>query len=279
MRSILILTDFSEAAYRAAEYAAELADTLQVKRIILYHAYQTIVVGGADLPAAPINTQRLYLDNMEALGLIQDRLKPLVGQEVKVDMLAQDTSFLPDMINQLCEKEKISLVIMGVSGKSGVEKILMGSITGSVLKSVEFPALIVPNEAMIGKGVKSIVLCTDLKDLGDIPAGTLYEFLDAFSSELLIVNVLPESKDGFSIETEKSITQLHQGLEKYHPSFHYLQGEDTVNDILSFAEEHQASLIIVFPKKQGFFSSIFHKSISKKLAYNSRVPLLSLPGL
>ncbi|HEX2847886.1 MAG TPA: universal stress protein [Chitinophagaceae bacterium] len=279
MRSILILTDFSEAAFRAAEYAAELAATLQVKRIILYHAYQTIVVGGADLPAAPINTQRLYLDSMESLGLVQDRLKSLVGQEVKIDMLAQDTSFLPDMINQLCEKEKIGLVVMGVSGKSGVEKLLIGSITGSVLKSVEFPALIVPNETVIGKGIKSIVLCTDLKDLGDIPSGTLYEILDAFSSELHIVNVLPESKEGYSTETEKSITKLHQNLEKYHPFFHYLQGEDTVSDILSFAEEHQASLIIVFPKKHGFFSSIFHKSVSKKLAYNSSVPLLSLPGL
>jgi len=279
MKSLLILTDFSEAAFRAAEYAAELVDTLQVKRIILYHAYQTIVVGGADLPAAPINTQRLYLDSMEALGLMQDRLKPLVGQEVKVDMLAQDTSFLPDMINQLCKKENIGLVVMGVSGKSGVEKLLMGSITGSVLKSVEFPALIVPNEAVIGKGIKSIVLCTDLKDLADIPTGILYEFLDAFSSQLYIVNVLPESEEGYSTETERSITKLHRDLEKYHPSFHYLQGENTVNDILSFAGEHQASLIIVFPKKHGFFSSIFHKSVSQKLAYNSSVPLLSLPGL
>lgn len=279
MRSILILTDFSEAAFRAAEYAAELVDTLQVRRIILFHAYQTIVAGGAEIPAISFNSQRLYLDSMEALGLLHDRLKPLVAQEVKIDMQAQDTSYLPDMINQLCKKESIGLVVMGVSGKSGMEKLLMGSITGQLLKSVEFPVLIVPREALIGRGIKSIVLSTDLKDLSGIPTDTLYEFLDALSSELHIVNVLPESEDGYSSETEKSIIKLHQELEKYHPSFHYLQGEDAVSGILSFAEEHHASLIIAFPKKQGFFSSIFHKSVSKKLAYNSTVPLLSLPGL
>lgn len=279
MRSLLILTDFSEAAFRAAEYAAELADTLQVKRIIIYHAYQTIVPGSADIPTIPVNAQRLYLDSMEALGLIHDRLRPLVGQEVKIDLLAQDTSFLPDMINQLCEKEGIGLVVMGVSGKSGIEKLLMGSVTGLVLKSVEYPVLIVPGGAMIGKGIEGIVLSTDLKDLSHIPTGTLYEFLDAFSAELHVVNVLPETEDRFSPETEKSIAKLHQELEKYQPAFHYLQGDDTVKDILSFAEEHRASLIIVFPKKKGFFSSLFHKSVSKKLAYNSSVPLLSLPGM
>jgi hypothetical protein len=55
--------------------------------------------------------------------------------------------------------------------------------------------------------------------------------------------------------------------------------EYTVESILIFAGDHKASLIITVPKKHSFFSAIFHKSISKNLAYNSSIPLLSLPAI
>ena len=54
MKTMLILTDFSENAFRAAEYGAQIADPLHIRRIILYHAFQTVVMG-TDLPVS--NTQ------------------------------------------------------------------------------------------------------------------------------------------------------------------------------------------------------------------------------
>jgi nucleotide-binding universal stress UspA family protein len=280
MKSILILTDFSEAALRAAEYACEWVDTLQVRRIVLYHAYQT-VVAGTDLPATAFirNDQQVYQESMEALGLLHDRIKPLVGHTVKIDLLAEDTAFLPDLINQLCRKEGIDLVAMGVSGKSGLEKLFMGSITAQTLRSSEFPVLIVPQDALIGRAINGIVFATDLKDFSAIPIGLLYNFLDAFPAEVYVVNVLPEAAEKYSSETEESITKLHAMLEKYSPAFHYLEGEDTVADILSFSQQQKASLIITVPKRNSFLSALFHKSVTKKLAYHSQVPLLSLPAV
>lgn len=280
MRSILVLTDFSEPAFHAAEYACQLADRLQVGRIVLYHAYQT-VIDGTDLPSSTtiINSQEIYLKSMETLGLVHDRLRSLVGPAVKIELLAEDTSFLPELINELCRREAIDLIVMGVSGKSGLEKLFMGSVTAQTFRTSDFPALIVPPEALIGREIKSIVLATDLKDFSTIPTGLLFEYLDIFKAELLVVNVAPEEAEGYTIETNESITQLQHTLEKYQPAFHYIQGDDIVENILSFSAQHRASLIITFPRKHGFWSTIFHKSISKKLAYNSPIPLLSLPTI
>lgn len=279
MKSMLILTDFSEAAFRAAEYACALVDSLQVGRIILYHTYQSIAVG-TDIPTATAMTDRqIYLDSMEALGLVHDRLRPLAGHAVKIDLLAEDTSLFPGSINELCRREGVDLIVLGVSGKSGVEKVLMGSVTTQVLKSSETPALIVPQEALIGRTVKSMVLSADLKDFSTMPVDLLCKFLDAFPAELHVVNVLPEAREKYSPETEESIAKLHATLEKYQPAFHYIQGDDTVEHILSFVEQQHASLIIAVPKKHGFLSGLFHKSIAKELAYNTRVPLLALPAL
>ena len=76
---MLILTDFSEDAFRAAEYACQLAGLLRIQKIVLYHAYQT-VMAVADVPAfATVNhDKQIYQESMESLGLWQDRLKPMV---------------------------------------------------------------------------------------------------------------------------------------------------------------------------------------------------------
>lgn len=278
MKSLLVLTDFSEAAFRAAEYACTLAEPLQIKRIVLFHAYQTIV-GGTELPVTTAdNNRRIYFESMEALALLHDRLKPLAGNAVTMDMLSEDM-LLPGPINQRCREENIDMIVMGVSGKSGLEELLLGSTTAQMLEASELPVLIVPRDALIGRTIKTIVFTTNLEDFAVLPVNHLFPFLDTFRAELCVVNVAPGADEKYTPETQDSIKGLHALLEKYHPSFHYLSDDDVVKGILGFAGQHHASLIITVPKKRSFLSALFHKSVPKKLAYGSPVPLLSLPAL
>ena len=278
MKSMLILTDFSEPAFRAAEYACGLTGLLQIRRIILYHAYQTFIAT-TDLPVSPVkNNQEVYMESMEALGLLHDRIKPMVEHTVQIDLFATD-AFLPELINQRCREEEVDIIVMGVSGTSGFEKLLLGSTTSRILERSEFPVLIVPNEALIGREIKSIVLTTDLKNIPGIPVDQLYTFLDAFKADLNVVHVEPIAEEKYPPETREAITGLHHLLDKYHPDFHYINAEDIVETVLAFAGNQHASLIITVPKTHSFLSAIFHKSISRNLAYNSRIPLLSLPAI
>jgi len=281
MKSMLFLTDFSEAAFRAAEYGCELAGSLGVKRIVLYHAFQPAFAGTPDATAILSDDPQIYLERMESLGLLQDRLKPMVGKEVSFDMVADDTVLagLAESVNKRSSKEGIGLIVMGASGKSGVEKFLLGSTTTEVLKSAECPTLIVPEDTVLGKGIKTIVFTSDLKEVGAIPMQPLYEFLDAMPGKLQVVNVEPEARDRYSLEREKAITGLHQLLDKYDPDFNYITGNDIVKDILNFSGKQQSPLIIAVHQKHGFIPGLFHKSVTKKLAYHSSIPLLSLPGI
>lgn len=281
MRTLLILTDFSEAAFRAAEYACEWVDPLQVGRMVVFHAYQHVKVMAAEMATGAAVTQEpdVYLQSMESLGLLHDRLRPLVRKDIQIDLLAEEASSWPEMINQLCRRELIDLIVMGVSGKSGLDKLLMGSITAQVLQAGEYPVLIVPQNALLGRGVQSIVFSTDLKDFSTTSASLLHTFLDAFPAVLHVVNVMPEAREKYSPETEQTIDQLHVSLDKYQSAFHYVHGEDIVTGILSFSEQQHASLIITIPRKHGFITGLFHRSIAKKLAYNSSIPLLALPSI
>ena len=148
-----------------------------------------------------------------------------------------------------------------------------------MLKSAEIPVLIVPADTVVGRGIKTIVLTTDLEEVQTIPAQPLYQFLDALPAKLLVVNVKEKEADKFSPELGKAITDLRNMLEKYDTSFNYISGNDIVDETLDFAKKERASLIMAVHHKRGLLSGMFHKSITKKLAYNSSIPLLILPAV
>lgn len=282
MKSMLILTDFSEAAFRAAEYACELAGSLRIKRIVLFHAYRT-VLPATDLPPdmVDINNEQTYRESMESLGLLHDRLRSMVEKTMTIDRMAEDSVLveLADLIRERCKQEAIDLIVMGVSGKSGLEKLLLGSTTAAILKSGDLPVLIVPQDVPLGKAASTIVFTSDLQEVNTVPVQPLYDFLNALGGKISVVNVDRKGTETYSTKTEEAIAGLHNLLVGYDSSFHYIKGNDVVEEILSFAEEQRASLIVTLHQQHGFWSRLFHESITKKLAYNSNIPLLSLPAL
>jgi len=196
---MLILTDFSEAAFRAAEYACELAGPLHINRIILFHAYQRLAASADIAGTAPIsndpqiydNDRQVYLASLESLGLLQDRLKPMLEPTVNIDLVAENAGLadLVDLINQRSRNESMDMIVMGVSGKSGIEKFLLGSTTTKVLRGSEWPVLIVPPDTLLGRTIKSIVFTSDLKKLDSIPTHQLYDFLNALPGKLKVINI------------------------------------------------------------------------------------------
>ncbi|MBS1663415.1 MAG: universal stress protein [Bacteroidetes bacterium] len=277
MKTILILTDFSEDSFRASQYGCEIAKLLQADQIILYHAYQTIV-SITDIPQSSVeNNLVIQEDSMDLLAMQHERLKPFIGSDIRVTLLAND-GFLPEGINELCYEEGVVLIVMGVSGKTGIERTVMGSTTSRMLENSDFPVLIVPPQAVIGSGVKSVVLTSALKDMEEVPMLRLFSFLDAFKPSLAVVNVeTPSEHENHSPEIKEAMAKLQNRLAKYQPAFYYIEGDDVVESILAFADDHKASMIIGVPEKHGMLS--FHKSVSKKLAYNSKIPFLALPAL
>jgi len=275
MENILILTDFSEAAFRAAAYACELSGKLGTKQIILYHAIQTFVTG-TEIPVVA-DSRQIYRECMEKLGMLSDRIKVLAGYDIRIRLLAED-SYLPANINRLCHEEDIDLIVMGFSGKSGFEKLVLGSTTLRVLEESKFPVLMVPPDMQPGKGITTVIFATDLKDFSAVPGSRLCRILDIFKADLHVINVSQE-EETYSNELKDYIAGLHKLLEKYDPVFHYVSRDNIAEGILSMGELLHTSIIITIHREHNFLYSIFHKSVFRELIRRSSFPILSLPGL
>jgi nucleotide-binding universal stress UspA family protein len=167
------------------------------------------------------------------------------------------------------------MVVMGIAGKSKLEKAIIGSNAVDVSQNSYYPVLIVPSEASL-QSIRKILFACDLTNVStSTPVGLLKEFLHLFNGQLFVLNVDSKNRKS-SPHTPKEISQLHDILDKYKPEYAIISHENTSKGILEYAEKNQVSLIITIPKNYNFFQKLFHKSISENLIYHSAIPLLTL---
>ena len=61
---------------------------------------------------------------------------------------------------------------------------------------------------------------------------------------------------------------------KHH--FDFIEDDDKQHGIDEYLKTNNPDLLVMLKRKSGFFQSIFHKSITKKMALHGHTPLLVL---
>lgn len=275
MKTIIVPTDFSTAAYNAARYALGLANQLAPARVVLYHAYE-LVVPVPDVPAAVpmVDSEELKAASLEGLHKMQQDLEMSVPANVVLDVRAEN-HLLAANIDGFCQDQQADLIVMGTEGGSQLEEILIGSNSVDVAKHTYCPVIIVPADAKYFP-LRKIVFACDFKHLGENPPiGPLKSLLSHFNAELHVLNI-DHSGKGLAGETPMESLLLDTLLEGYRPVYHFVDHENVVQGIMEFSEKEGADLIFIIPRKHGLFEGLFRRSRTTQLVFNSHIPLLAM---
>jgi nucleotide-binding universal stress UspA family protein len=275
MKTIIVPTDFSVTAYNAGRYALGLAQQMGAARIVLYHAYE-LIVPIPDVPTSVpmVNPEELRAASLEGLEKMKRELEPLLPGDATLEYRAEN-HLLAANIDEVCRDEQADLVVMGITGGSQLEEILVGSNTVDVVRHTTCPVIIVPAEARFSP-VRKIVFACDFRKVAETtPAQTLKKLLDVFKPELHVLNIDRDSKN-FKKDTPYETLALDTLLEGYKPVYHFVDHANVVQGITDFAEEERADLIMIVPRKHGLFESIFKRSRTAQLAFHTHIPLLAL---
>lgn len=273
MKTIIVPTDFSETAYNAARYAIGLAEQTGASRILLYHAYE-LIVPIPDLPTAVpmVNMDDLKAASIDGLEKMKSLLSPALPAGVTLDFRA-DNHLLAANIDQVCKDEQADLIIMGITGGSQLEEILVGSNTVDVVKNSNFPVIVVPTQASF-RPIRKIVFACDLRKVAKTTRkDVLHMVLDIFKPELHVLNIQKEGREHIHPEENQELDNM---LHNYNPQYHFVDHPNTVEGITAFAEKEAADLLLIIPKKHGLFDSIFKRSTTSRIAFNTHIPLLSI---
>ncbi|ACU58000.1 universal stress protein [Chitinophaga pinensis] len=275
MKTIIVPTDFSATAYNAARYALGLAAQMGTARILLYHAYE-LIVPIPDVPTSipMVDPNELKAASLEGLEHMKQDLLPVLPGGVELDYRA-DNNLLAASIEDLSKEEKADLIIMGTTGGSQLEEILIGSNTIDVVKHTSCPVMIIPSNVSF-QPIKRIVFACDFKKVGTgTPIYPLKRLLNVFQGELHVLNIDKEGK-GLASDTPEASLLLDTLLEGLHPKYHFIDHSNVVQGIMEFADREKADLIITIPRKHGLFESIFKRSRTAQLAFHTHIPMLAI---
>ncbi|MBA2761362.1 MAG: universal stress protein [Segetibacter sp.] len=270
MKTILVPTDFSATSKNAALYAVELANQLSAAKMILYNAYQAPVVTEPTMPV-------MQMLDIETLKKISDHGMKLFKSSLQLQNIniqieeINEFAVLPNSIDEVCTRTGADLIVMGITGASKFEEVLIGSTAISVVKNTKVPVIIIPPNAKCDK-IERVMLACDYKKVEETaPLQPIKELLEATNAKLLVLNI--NQRQG---STDKSQNELLQMLHNYNPEIHSINTEDFIGGINDFAASNNIDMIITIPKKHGLFEGLFKESHTKQLAFHSHVPLMCI---
>ena len=270
MKTILAPTDFSPAAENAVNYAAELA-MMTNSKLILFHSY-TIPVPATEVPVVALPFEELEKQNTELLKELDKRLK-IKFPSITTELITKP-GFVVDEISTLEENKHVDLVVMGLTG-AGRTAALFGSNTTSVMKKSSKPVLGIPQKMAFKKPERVALACDYRGIVPDHVVDSFKEFVKLFGAKVLVFDVLKKA-ELVSYEKASAEVNLENSLGDVEHSLYFPSGDDLPEQVNEFVERNNVDVLAVMPHNYTFFSGLFHRSDTKKIALKTHIPILSI---
>jgi len=272
MKTILVPTDFSDNATNALNYAAALASQVRGKLIIAH-----II----NLPVTPIESgfvfstnAQLEEDYKQELNRLSKELRLENGFRFEVETVCQYGYFLANL-NELVKNEDVDLVVMGTKGATNFLDKIVGTNTSEFIRIAACPVLTIPQDAKF-TGFKHIAYASDFEHKETSFLQQLFCITEPFGAAVSIINILSERQLNIF-----SDNQVIRNIAKRFPENSYslvqLPENNVVKGLYEFVADNQAEVLAVSIHDRNFLESLFHKSISKQLLYQTKLPILALP--
>lgn len=271
MVNILIPTDLSELSKVAVQYAIKIANKLG-GTLTLLHVITIVQPTRA--------TMRLQLKSLEKelMGTAKEDLEAFandVSKQLKTNepiriKVVKGSSF-NDTVKREAKKLRTGLIVMGTRGASGLKKYVLGSNTTSVIGISHVPVLAVPELGEF-KSFKNVVYATDLKHVHK-ELKTLIPYLEKFNSTVHLLHVTRSLKEVSALEKKLDAIVSKEGITNIVCKV--IVNKNVDEAIEYYTKEVKADLLTMFTHDVSFYEKLFDRSITRKMAFHSKIPLLA----
>ena len=261
MKTIVVATDFSAPAERAMLYAAQLASAIDAS-VLLLHVYQ-VPVGMNDMPVLVASTDELKQHAETGL----ERAKELL-QKHYASLPIKTEARLGDVIYELqdvCKNANPLAVVIGKHGASGVERILFGSTSLSIIRHIAFPVIAVP-ENWSNTQSKIAALAID-ESAENLEIRRIRSLVQELKIQLRIIHVKQEKTA--SLQVKNLVTELNSNCETIYD-------HEFVRGIETYVQQNNIDLLIIHPHKHNLVERLFFKTHTKELLNKLSIPIMCI---
>ena len=277
MKKILVPTDFSELAGYAVEVAYNIAKTCGTE-LVLLHVVEAPTSSSFSVDGeakGPSFADNLY--TIEMVKRARNQIQELIGNP---DF--QDVEMFGDIkignayhgIKSIVADLDVDLVVMGTSGASGLEEILVGSTTEKVVRYAKCPVLSIHKKQEQFK-YKDIVFATSSNDQESGIVDVIKLIQKTYGSTIHVLRVnTPNSfqRDKKTLQDMEEMIKRY-GLENYTINIYNDVTEE--EGIIYFSESKHADLIALATHGRTGLAHLISGSIAEDVVNHANRPVLT----
>jgi nucleotide-binding universal stress UspA family protein len=253
MERLLVATDGSESSRSAVEEAIQLAKACSSKLI----AMTTVLTNIEN--AMPWVIDRAEKEMQEKLESIRGMASEQ-GIDCETYVYRGEDPYM-DIVNAAA-MEHVDMIVMGTRRRTGIKKLIMGSVTGNVIGYAPCKVLVVPPGAKTD--YRSILIATDGSIHSAAAASEAAAIAKRYGSSLVIVSVAPSAAEvPFAGENVKQVMELaeKEGLKKEGMA---LPGKPH-EVILEIAKQKHVGLIVIGSHGKTSLMSLLMGSVTERV--------------
>lgn len=279
MKHLLVPIDFSEYAYNACQYALHLASRNKAK-ITVFHAYHIPIVD----PLMPSEYLSDLAESAEKeIGSNMEKLIKQLKEYMATHHLGDievtsyvTMGFAVDEIILASEKLSPDLIVMGRRYTEGMAKVLLGSITSSIVEKAELPVLVVPENVKGETPVSDILYASEFDEADKRTLSKLLQFAQMVNAKVHCVHVDIAGQGEASSKAKLGELEKNYSVEKAKGQilFQNVTSENIADGLLSYVDSNHISILAMLTHKRKFFAGLFDRSLTRKVAFKTNIPLL-----
>jgi nucleotide-binding universal stress UspA family protein len=283
-RNILFPTDFSPAAAKAIPYVKKIARHYEAD-VVTLHVRNPIV--------NPMTDPAIWQKDLEAAVRedAQHRQELLAAfPGIQTDVLFEEGG-IQYRLDSVIQKNNIDLVVIGTRGRTGLGKLLLGSVAEEIFRTVPCPVLTVgphsESTRAAGGEFREILYATDLSPESQGAAAYAVSLAQEFQARLILMHIIPDAKAGELVTAADVMTSSKELLRKLVPSEaeawckpeYYVERGDPAEKILEFANLRETDLIVLGVRSEkGVTGAATHLPIATvhKVVSHANCPVLTV---
>jgi nucleotide-binding universal stress UspA family protein len=279
-KTILCPTDFSEPATLALRYGKHLADCFDARLVVLY----------ADpfspppyFTAGQVEDLAKTIEHLK--GAAQEYLARYVSEHIggsgKVEMAVAENQTVPAIL-LTAEEKRAGMIVMGTHGRSGINRLTLGSVTEKVLHESDCPVLTVrerkgaaePSKASVQK-----VLCpVNYSEVAHKALEHAVEMSRCFKAELLVLHVIESRSTDVKDEDEhrRLCAWVPDGVRSRCSLREIVRRGNAAEQIIEVASSGGCDLIVLGAQHKRFHDTTILGTTTLRVTRHAPYPVLTV---
>ncbi|WP_309641499.1 universal stress protein [Flavobacterium sp.] len=274
MKKILFPTDFSDISKNAFLFALHLAKKIHAE-IITLHVYDYPQMNYMDVPVylpeiyevTDLNNFENYKGHVPVLRAIAEAHQL---EDIKISNVLENGDLI-SAIHELTKKENIDYIVMGTKGATGLAATFLGSVTQKVMNASHVAVIAIPENCSY-QPTNRILFTTSYQTEEIEILKNVLALAKVFHAHVDCLYVRPKNED----VDDSIIEHWKKMFPTKVATFHNIGSDDFEGTILDFIELHHTDMLAVTTHHRNFFESLFEVSLSKKLIFHTKIPIVAL---